>query len=255
MGKCYAFTAARGGMGQSTVCASLSLALAEKRRRVLTADLDTLSPSLDLLFGIGESTVYTFADYASGAADFATATMQPPIAPGVSVLPAALGADVSPEEALGAIEKIKAENKDAFLLLDMPSPLLPSLREAVDGVILLVRPDEISLRSAEYFVTTVDFLPQTDAFFLLNHVSFVKETAKLEPPLLDIIDRVGLPLLGVLPDIWAWHCQLPTFDKSYKKTAYARCVRNIAARLCGEQVPLLQGIHPEGFSRRYYIER
>ena len=31
--------------------------------------------------------------------------------------------------------------------------------------------------------------------------------------------------------------------------------RNIAARLCGEQVPLLQGIHPEGFSRRYYIER
>lgn len=255
MGKCYAFTAARGGTGTSTVCASLAVALAGRGKKVVVADMSAASPSLDLFFHVAEGAVYTLSDLADGTADSQTVALPVDGEANIRVIPVSLGGALSPAGACAALRSIRAEWPEAFLLLDMPFSLVSSLWEELDGIILSVRPDEVTLRATEYLTATLEIPPEKEAYFLLNHVSFVRKTAKKEPPLLDMIDLIGLSLIGVLPDRWEWHSRLPAFDKAYTKTPFARCAQNIAARLDGVQVPLLKGVRPEGFSRRFYIER
>ncbi|MBR5188426.1 MAG: AAA family ATPase, partial [Clostridia bacterium] len=60
--KIVLFTSCKGGVGKSTVCANLAMAVAKRNRRVLLIDCDFGNRCLDLVAGFSESVVYDISD-------------------------------------------------------------------------------------------------------------------------------------------------------------------------------------------------
>lgn len=255
MGQCYAFTAARGGDGQSTACAALAMALAKRGKKVLLIDLCTNSPALDVIFKLSESVVYTFSDVVEKTATFKQAALVSPDDSNIRLIPDGFGVKPSSEAICQTLRDIAAQNDDTMLLLDLPCEDIKAITPCLDKLFLTVRPNEISLRSAAFLTSEPIFSSDLCAQLLLNGMSLTRPVLDTQPPLLDMIDRVGLALFGILPDHYAWHSAPLSFSQAYRKTDFSRCADHMAARLLGEQIPLLHRIRPEGISRRRYIER
>lgn len=67
MAKKILFTSFKGGVGVTTVCAGVGLALAEKGFRTLLVDGETSYSAAAIGLGLADLQVYTLADYANGA--------------------------------------------------------------------------------------------------------------------------------------------------------------------------------------------
>ena len=66
MSEALVITSGKGGVGKSTLAATLSLALAEAGRRVVLIDADTGLRNLDVLLGMENRVVYDLTDVAEG---------------------------------------------------------------------------------------------------------------------------------------------------------------------------------------------
>ena len=62
MGKIFAITSGKGGVGKSTVSAGLSLALSSLGYKVLLVDMDEGLRCLDLMLGIDNQVVLDLSD-------------------------------------------------------------------------------------------------------------------------------------------------------------------------------------------------
>ena len=62
MGKVFAVTSGKGGVGKSTVAVGLGLAFCQKGEKVLLIDMDEGLRCLDLMLGLDKSTVFDLAD-------------------------------------------------------------------------------------------------------------------------------------------------------------------------------------------------
>lgn len=88
MGLVSVVTSGKGGAGKSTVTAGLGCALAKLGHRVLVVDTDAGLRSLDLMLGVGGSTVYDMADIFAGNCEPIRAIYPSPVCPNVFVVPA-----------------------------------------------------------------------------------------------------------------------------------------------------------------------
>lgn len=260
MARIITLVSAEGGVGKSTFCASLAFDLAKKGKRVLLVDLTPSAPALDVLLGVDESVVYTVKDVAeetlmpkkaliSLAADSKEKGKE-------NILLAPLVPSVM-EEGEGvakAVCSLTEAAKADVTLVDAASALYPSLFSVSDKRILVTDTREISLRAAEAFVQAHISCAPPSAF-LLTRAPRVRERILKDEPLLDIIDRLSLSLLGVLPYSELVRDGGLLTKKRYAKEPFVRAVGNVAERLLGNAVPLLHGIKLEGISRRFFIER
>ena len=57
-------TSGKGGVGKTTVCANLGIALAKRSHRVLLVDLDLGLNNLDVVMGVENKIVYDLVDVA-----------------------------------------------------------------------------------------------------------------------------------------------------------------------------------------------
>ena len=66
MGKVFAVTFGKGGVGKSTVSIGLALAFCAKAKKVLLVDMDEGLRCLDLMLGVDKSTVFDLSDILLG---------------------------------------------------------------------------------------------------------------------------------------------------------------------------------------------
>ena len=247
---CIALSAALGGVGLGTVSAGLALSLSDQGLRVALVDANAFSPSADLFFDFQEKVLYTFSDIVSGVSPERVAFE---VKEGLFVFPSSAGMPLEGDLA-GAIRAIQRELSPDVLLIETPLSLLPCFSSVISTAVLVSSPEERALRASEAAAESLALLPSVGKYLLLNKTASFKEDLLEEAPLLSIVDRIALPLLGVCPREYE-RSALSLTGKKQKSSNFKKAMKNVAVRLLGGRVPLLQGLTLDGFNRRHYIER
>ncbi len=233
-------TSGKGGVGKSTVCVGLAVALAERGQRVLVIDTDAGLRSLDLMMGVADQAVHDLGDIFHRDCDPQSTICESPLHPNVFVIPA----PNAPEELCTPAEMTYlcrglAEHFDT-VLIDCPAGLGRGFYTAVaaaDRAILVTTPDEVCARDAFFTSNRLDNL-DISYKMIINRMRPKAVKRGAMPDIDEVMDMAQVPLLGVLPEEEAVNLATSKGIGIPKKSHAARCFKNIAARFCGESVPL-----------------
>ncbi len=234
---------ARGGSGKSSLAVGIAKALARGGKRVCLLDLDTVSPSLDLLLGCEDRVVYTLGDLITLVTSPVGVAICPSDTEGLFFIPGAFRLNRAPtkaelERVLSSIERTLDTD---FLVLDTASPACPIFAASVQlaqTALLVMCPDPLGVRSATSLLETLLGSRIPDIRLIVNLFSL-----DAPPDLRDIVDTTRRRLVGVVPKI-------QDFSIALLQEAWLCAVSNIAARLSGDNPPLLHGVLTEKERRR-----
>lgn len=235
----------KGGTGKTSFTAAVGAALAEGGKKVLAVDGDCGLRNLDLVLGMSDRLVFSFADVILRDVALAGAATAHPAYTGLYLLTAPPVFPELPEGGLASLaEQAKAEGFD-YLLIDGPAGLPPELAAyaaiAHRGVVI-TQPDPASIRGAETVARRLEEYGLADDMLVVNRIRTRLIRFGLASNMDDAMDAAGLPLLGMVPedeDVLACAGSGKSII-ALKKRGAARAYRNIARRLCGEHIPLMR---------------
>ena len=244
MGRVLVIASGKGGVGKTTVTASLAAALARLSAGVLCIDADVGLRNLDIVMGLSELGALDLADVLAGSAALDRAVLRHGSLSGLSLLPAplALGDGLLP-----AFDKLAYEAKQLydFVLIDCPAGVgsyFQMAARAADLALVVATPDAVSLRDATR-MTLAWPDPRPPMRLIVNRVRPKLIHRAYAPNIDDAMDAVGLPLLGIVPEderVIVGGNRGTLIPEDAGKRSAARAFGNIARRLLGEDVPVMR---------------
>ncbi len=242
MGALIAVLSGKGGTGKTSVCAGIASALAQMGKQVLCIDCDAGLRNLDIALGIPELPALSFTEVSEGGYRLEQAT-EHPLYPNLRFLTAPMNhtADSIDSDAFGAM-LTQAADRYAYVFLDVPTGLGAGFQMAAqfaDRFLLVAGTDPASIRDAARTGQALELMGKTDVRLILNRVD-KKLLSAMKLTVDDVMDRTGLPLLGLIPEdanvLLAAAAKQPLM-KYTPKGAAAACQR-IAKRITGISVPV-----------------
>lgn len=242
MGTVAAVLSGKGGTGKTSVCAGLAVSLAAAGQKVLCLDLDMGLRNLDIALGMSQTPALPFTEVCAGSASLSDAARHPDY-PELRFLTAPVGRDFETLDK-GTFLALIQEARQAFdfCFLDVPAGVGAGFRlaaQAASRQILVTGPDPAALRDGARTGELLELMGKAEVRLVVNRVQ-PKLYAAMGMTVDDVMDMVGYPLLGLVPEdrnvtLAAVHSRaLVQFEKG---GAAAAC-RRMARRLMGEPVPL-----------------
>lgn len=242
-GQIIVVTSGKGGVGKTTTTASLGAALALRGQRTLVVDADIGLRNLDVILGLENRIVFNLVDVAKNVCKPSQAIIKSKKSNNLFLLPASQTDDkdvVSEEEVKAALEQFRREFH--FILVDSPAGIEQGFRNAcaaADRALIVTTPEVSAIRDADRVVGLLS-ARGIEAALIINRIDYdmVKRGDMLSVQ--DVQDILGIDLVGVIERDESVIVAANTGDpvvynpKSKAGTAFA----NIAARLCGESIPL-----------------
>ena len=245
MGKVIAIASGKGGTGKTTVAAAVSSCLAVLGHKTLCIDFDTELRNLDLALCMTDFTVMDFMDVVSGRLDLMTSCSESPRLPNLFFLSAPTA--YMPERIdKSAVREMIADIRSNFdyCIIDTPAGIGAGFRLAhteVDMSLIVTTGDLASMRDSERAASAARELGVTNVRLLVNRVRR-RNLRWIKTNIDDIIDAVGVQLIGIVPEdkniFRALHENIPLV--MYRKRRAAYDLLDIAYRIRGDDVPLLQ---------------
>lgn len=242
MGELIAVLSGKGGTGKTSVCAAVSCALAVQGAKVLCIDCDVGLRNLDIALGISELGALSFQEIAEGQYPLEMAA-QHPVYPNLRFLTAPMNCPVESID----LEQFnlflnQARAKFDYILLDAPAGIDAGFQLAArfaDRIILVTGPDPAAVRDAARAAQVLEEMGKNNIRLIVNRIS-KKTVNAMNITVDDIMDRAGLPLLGIVPEdenvILAAAFRQPLLG--YTKNGAAAACRRIARRIRGLRVPV-----------------
>lgn len=244
MGQIVSVISGKGGTGKTSLCAGIASCLAAEHQRVLCIDADVGLRNLDISLGMADEPVIPFTAVMRGEYSIDKATQHPKIE-GLFLLTAPIME--SPEDldvdAFGAMLESLREQFD-WIFIDAPAGVGAGFRLAsmfADLVLVVSNADPASLRDAARAADLLLAKRQVAAKLIVNRVR-AKMFSQMNATVDDVMDTVGLPLVGIVPDdvnvtlaAAASNALILSTDRGA-----ARACLHIARRLCGKKMPLIK---------------
>ncbi len=239
----YAIASGKGGVGKSVLTANLGAALSVCGRKVVLIDADIGLRSLDALLSLENKVVYDLIDVASGDCELDEALLPCEAYPNLFLLPAA---QFSRAKALEPkqLRRIIDVLRDRFdeILIDCPAGIERGLRNVlnagVDDVILIVTPDDVSLRSAERAVQLIESKLLPRPRLIVNRIDADLVHAGEMMSAKTASEVIDLPLLGEVPEDQTFCRAMLRHSLLFSYRCEARgAVLRIASRLLDHEVP------------------
>ena len=246
MGELIAILSGKGGTGKTSVCAGIATALAQMGQQVLCIDCDVGLRNLDISLGIDQLGTLSFLDVCQGGYHLEAATRHP-VYPNLSFLtaPVRCSAHQVDTAAFSAMLQ-EARSHYHYVLLDAPAGIEAGFALAArfaDRVLLVTGADPAAIRDAARAADVLEQMGKTNIRLIVNRIS-KKMASAMGLTVDDVMDRAGLPLLGIVPEdqnvVLAAAFRQPLLGYTSKGAA-AAC-RRIAKRLQGMTVPILNAI-------------
>ena len=152
MGRCIVVTSGKGGVGKSTITATLGMAIAEAGARVALVDADVGLNNLDLVLGLEGAVVYDVGDVEKGRCRLTEALVRYPFCENLSLLSsrALAGGSIS-EKGFAAVINALRRGFD-YILIDCPAGIDDGFHRAVsaaDEALIVTTPIPASVRDAD----------------------------------------------------------------------------------------------------------
>ena len=240
MGELIAILSGKGGTGKTSLCAGIAQALAENGEAVLCIDCDVGMRNLDIALGLSQMGALSFQEALAYGLDKAT---QHPDYPKLSFLTAPMNCSADAVDPQGFAKLLQdARSRFDYILLDAPAGIDAGFRLAArhaDRIVLVTGSDPASVRDVGRAGQLLRAMEKTNIRIIVNRID-PRMVKAMRLTVDDIMDRTGLPLLGIVPEdpqvVLAAAFEQPLL-KHERKGAAAAC-RRIAKRIQGRRVPV-----------------
>ena len=231
MGTAILVASGKGGTGKTSFCANVAVALCAMGEKVLLIDADAGLRSLDLVLGMTDSLLFSSADVAQGVL---TAPADPSRRDEVS------------DAQLCALVR-RAREHFTYILIDCPAGVgreISAFAPAAQRAAIVSTADALALRGAQKAAQTLRQSGISDVHIVVNRIRRGMIDAGAAVNIDRAMDASGLSLLGAVPEdddvaVCAGRGQVLLLEsEGDAQQAYW----NIARRLRGERVPLLNGL-------------
>jgi septum site-determining protein MinD len=257
MGDAIVVTSGKGGVGKTTSSANIGTALALLGKKVCLVDTDIGLRNLDVVMGLENRIVFDIIDVAQGNARLEQALIKDKRFDQLFLLAAAQTKDKLALR-VDSVREIVRDLKERFdyVVIDCPAGIEHGFKVAIAGAdqaIVVTTPEQAAVRDADRVIGLLEKERIASPRLIINRIRshMVKAGDMLDID--EIVNVLSLDLLGVVPDdehvIRAANQGEPTVVKPDSKASIA--YRNIARRILGEAVPLMDLEGPQGglFSR------
>lgn len=194
-------TSGKGGVGKTTVCANLGIALAKKSLRVLLMDLDIGLNNLDVVMQVEDKVVFDFVDVVENRCRPSQALIQDSREPTLYVLPSCHLA--KRQISVDQVKKVVGRLDDNFdyILIDCPAGIESGFRRAIasaDEAIVVVTPHLSSVRDADK--TIAELASNLVVNVVVNRVRGDLVASGEMLSAFEIFSLLGNNALGIIPE-------------------------------------------------------
>ena len=245
MSEVIVVTSGKGGVGKTTTTANIGAALALSGKKVVMIDTDIGLRNLDVIMGVENRIVYDLVDVVENRCTYTKALVRDKRYEGLFLLPAAQSRDKSAVTTTQMKHLIRQmEDSFDYILIDCPAGIEQGFENAVAAAkkaIVVAMPEVSSVRDADRIIGLLEKHEIKDIKLCIN---------KLRPKMVengsmlgieDMLDILAIDLLGVVPDdediIVA--ANKGEYVSAQNASRAGQAYRNIAARLNGEEVELM----------------
>jgi septum site-determining protein MinD len=247
MGTAIVITSGKGGVGKTTTSANLGTALALQGKKVCLLDLDIGLRNLDVILGLDNRIIYDIVDVASGRAKLHQALIKDKrFEDKLFLLPAAQNADktdLNPEQVKKIVLDLKPDFD--FVLIDCPAGIEQGFVNAVAGAdtaIVVSTPEISAVRDADRVIGLLEQHNFKEApQLIINRIRMNLMNDGQAMDIDEITRHLSIKLLGIIVDddqvISTSNHGEPIVLQENNQAAQG--YRNIARRILGETVPLM----------------
>ncbi|MFA7637601.1 MAG: septum site-determining protein MinD [Monoglobales bacterium] len=246
MGKVYVITSGKGGVGKTTTTANIGTALAVKGYKVVLIDADIGLRNLDLIMGLENRVVYDLVNVIEKKCRLAQALIKDKRQKELYMIPAAQTRDkdcISGEQMKELCQELKKEFD--YILIDCPAGIEQGFKNAIagaDSAIVVTTPEVSAVRDADRIIGLLEANSLKKPELIVNRirVDMVKRGNMMSVE--DIQDLLAIDVMGIVPDD---ENIIITSNKGEPaamndKTLIGEAYRNIAGRICGEDIPYIK---------------
>jgi septum site-determining protein MinD len=251
MARIIVISSGKGGVGKTTITANLGTALAQLGRKVALVDADFGLRNLDLLLGLENRVVYTAVEVIAGECKLEKALVKDKRQEGLVLLPATQSRNkdsVTPEQ-MKQLVSLLAKEYD-YVLIDSPAGIEMGFRNAIAAAqeaLIVTTPEVAAVRDADRVIGLLEAESVKNIRLIINRLR--PEMVQLDKMLSvqDILDLLMIPLIGIVPDderIIVSSNRGEPLVLSTQPSLPGTALKNIARRIEGEDVPLLDLMEP-----------
>ena len=246
MGTVIAVASGKGGTGKSSFCSNIAVALCAAGEKVLLIDTDAGLRSLDLILGMSNKVLFSYADVIEGKCSLKEAAITHDVVKNLYMLTAPAIPRVFTKEQCEALVAMARDNF-TYTIIDCPAGITDNVIDfcgIADRAIVVSTPDHTSLRCGQKAGILMEQEGQKYVKIAVNRVRSELidhgEAVNIDAAM----DQAGLGLIGIVPeDKGVIACgnggKLLAFER---KSPAWQAYSNIAARIRGEKVRLLDGV-------------
>jgi len=242
MSTSWIIASGKGGVGKSTITASLGAAMAREGRKVCIIDADIGLRDQDVLLGLENRIVFDLLDAANGVCTLEQALISPEGTSRLSLLPASQFARAKELEPK-AFRKMLTKLKDMFdvILIDCPAGIERGVRglmnAEIDESVIICTPDDVCIRNAERTASVMEKKGLPRPQLIVNRLSpeLIREGEMYTAA--TVATTLDLPLLGEVPEDQAvYRATLRRITPMDIDCEARRALTRIAWRMLGSDV-------------------
>ena len=245
MSQVIVITSGKGGVGKTTTTANLGVGLAKLGKKVVLIDTDIGLRNLDVVLGLENRIVYDLVDVVTGVCSPRQAAIKDKRFDGLFLIPAAQTKDkdaVSVEQMKELCDKLREEYD--FIIIDCPAGIEQGFKNAIAGAdkaLIVTTPEVSAVRDADRIIGLLEANEIEEHYLIINRIrpDMVRRGDMMNID--DIIDILNIDLIGIIPDdqdiIVSTNKGEPAVVNM--KSSAGQGYRNIAQRLVGNNVPLM----------------
>lgn len=240
--KLIAITSGKGGTGKSSISYGIGYTLAKQDNRTLIIELDFGLRCLDIMFGMEGNVKYDLGDVLKNKIPIMEAVTRVPTARNLEILcaPKDPFMKVTAKQVVDICKSVRKAYE--FIIIDTGAGISSHVFDIVEQanlILVVTTPDPICIRDATMMSDEFYTRGNKRQRLIINKVSPEAIRSHMIKNLDEIIDTVGIQLLGVIPDDLmlkeATGKGQPLPVDSPSLVAFDA----ISKRLTGEQVPLV----------------